>query len=550
VVSANSTGFKLSNTLGGSTIDLTKGLTENGHTFTGNTTFMNLYINSLDYKFAKLSNSNINVTSNSLLNEALSWQTYSLGSVTTLKNVSPGQGYNIAPLVRVIDYKTEGSNKFNMHIVLSNKSGNFSNGEIVDQDNIRRTYIANIIGSNTGFQNFETVTQNTGTVNVYGVLVSSNNTYQQMKMYEFISGTVNSNTTSNNVSGLATYFSSELKSGDNIQFSGCTATYTVGSVISNTTLQLTANAIAASNLQIQKVSPFVNSTISSAFTGSVSSNVTSSRVNGSSTAFLTDIAAGDFIKFSGNTFILQVNNVVSDTEMYLTTNSVSTVANSLFKATKVIYGVQSRRGVFANAVAFANITSKASGTIVDVNTTLQTISIDRRTFDEDFTFGPTAPVVVGLTSGAYANPLWITKTQDVMGNNALITTSSANGSILSLDLLSSGYAYQDGELLTLVSGNNEFTATAYANLINQGISEGYFTSTRGFLNSDKYLHDNDFYQNFSYQIRSGLSLEIYLDTLKRLMHIAGNKVFGTVVKSSVVDSALSAGNSQITVTPP
>ena len=96
-------------------------------------------------------------------------------------------------------------------------------------------------------------------------------------------------------------------------------------------------------------------------------------------------------------------------------------------------------------------------------------------------------------------------------------------------------------------GQNTNFATAYIDMQNQGISEGSFISTRGFLNSDKYIHDNDFYQNYSYQIRTSISLEVYADTLKRLMHIAGTKLFGDVIKYSVVDGALSALESKIIV---
>ena len=82
-------------------------------------------------------------------------------------------------------------------------------------------------------------------------------------------------------------------------------------------------------------------------------------------------------------------------------------------------------------------------------------------------------------------------------------------------------------------------------MINQGTGEGYFKSTRGFLNSDKYIHDGDFYQFFSYQISTDIPLDTYGDTLKKLMHVAGTKLFGNVIKVSNVDVTIKSSGIEI-----
>lgn len=66
-------------------------------------------------------------------------------------------------------------------------------------------------------------------------------------------------------------------------------------------------------------------------------------------------------------------------------------------------------------------------------------------------------------------------------------------------------------------------------------SEGKFLSTDGFLSSDKVLQDGDFYQDFSYVVRVGLSLNFYKDTLLKLAHPAGLKLFGEVFVKDVLD---------------
>ena len=55
----------------------------------------------------------------------------------------------------------------------------------------------------------------------------------------------------------------------------------------------------------------------------------------------------------------------------------------------------------------------------------------------------------------------------------------------------------------------------------------------------KYLGDNDFYQTYSYVIRSGLSINRYRDLVERLVHTSGKKMFGEVELVSQVSVAAS-----------
>jgi len=120
-----------------------------------------------------------------------------------------------------------------------------------------------------------------------------------------------------------------------------------------------------------------------------------------------------------------------------------------------------------------------------------------------------------------------------------------NGSIASISVIDSGYAYEDGEDITITKEGSTFVATGYANLINQGVGEGYFKSTRGFLNSDKYIHDGSFYQAYSYQVRASVALGVYADTLKKLSHVAGTELFGNLIKTSNVDVQITSTGVEI-----
>ena len=59
-----------------------------------------------------------------------------------------------------------------------------------------------------------------------------------------------------------------------------------------------------------------------------------------------------------------------------------------------------------------------------------------------------------------------------------------------------------------------------------GVGKGYWSTTRGFLNSDKYIQDSYFYQDFSYQIKAASTLDKYREILYNTFHTAGTELFG------------------------
>jgi len=290
---------------------------------------------------------------------------------------------------------------------------------------------------------------------------------------------------------------------------------------------------------------FINSTIGSTLSGTVTSNASSPQVNGTSTAFNTELAANDYIKFSGNNLLFQVNSITNSTVLFLKTNGpVLTAGNTVAKASNVAVGLSSGKYFFVNTAIQNTVITASRGSVISTGSGF--INLKRKTFNQSFT-----PLVqiAGTFSGATANVVSVTQiaNSSLMGNNAIISTFAGvvNGSIGTLSVVDSGYAYEDGEDVTLSVDSNDFVATGFANLINQGIGEGYFRSTRGFLNSDKYLHDGRFYQAYSYQVKASVSLNVFGDTLKKLCHVAGTELFGNVLKTSDVDVSITSTGVQI-----
>ena len=166
------------------------------------------------------------------------------------------------------------------------------------------------------------------------------------------------------------------------------------------------------------------------------------------------------------------------------------------------------------------------------STGVGTMSMKRLKFNLPIANGTS---IVGFTTEAAAvvNSFSIATNTDPIGLNAVIdaNTSIANGAIVSAEIVDSGLGYQQDELVTIQpSGDDRFVGVGRVNVERQGVGTGFFRNTQGFLNSDKYIHDSDYYQEFSYEVRTGISLDKYASVLKEVLHVAGTKYFGNVIK--------------------
>jgi len=120
------------------------------------------------------------------------------------------------------------------------------------------------------------------------------------------------------------------------------------------------------------------------------------------------------------------------------------------------------------------------------------------------------------------------------GKNANITGTAAfgSGAIANLVVYDSGVGYTNGSVVTITSStNNSIQAFGTVTSAKHGVGEGFFSDSKGFLNSDKFVHDNYFYQDYSYEVRANLALNKYAGVLRDLWHPAGVERFGrTTVK--------------------
>ena len=139
---------------------------------------------------------------------------------------------------------------------------------------------------------------------------------------------------------------------------------------------------------------------------------------------------------------------------------------------------------------------------------------------------------------------------NLWGNNAIVTGNYAtgNGVISTVSLLTSGFGFNmQGETLEFYNAaNNNLLTTLTLSIGGIGIEEGEWVDSKGHLNSDKYIQDSYYYQEYSYEIQMSKSLDKYIEVLKQLGHPVGNQLFGKAVITSDTTSPLSIVTETVT----
>jgi len=188
-----------------------------------------------------------------------------------------------------------------------------------------------------------------------------------------------------------------------------------------------------------------------------------------------------------------------------------------------------------NAVTYGPTLNNASlSTVLDVALTSQTISVG--------TISQLTGINLGTGYDGYVN-IQVTEPKlagyglpdsngQIIGNNSVITGNVVLGTGLVQNVVvkNSGYGYHTlaEEILFYNSTQSNVTQLTQGtiNLGAVGISEGFWEGTQSFLDSNKYIQDSYYYQEYSYEIKFNKSINKYIDILKELVHPAGNRVFG------------------------
>jgi hypothetical protein len=123
--------------------------------------------------------------------------------------------------------------------------------------------------------------------------------------------------------------------------------------------------------------------------------------------------------------------------------------------------------------------------------------------------------------------------------NAYVTTNG-NGAVTNVTLTYVGSGYTEiprigiqtktgfEAIITVSLVEYNTTSEIIGRVVKTGVGKGrgFWTTTRSFLNSDKYIQDSYYYQDYSYEIKVSETLDKYKNVLYNTFHSAGSEMFG------------------------
>jgi hypothetical protein len=187
--------------------------------------------------------------------------------------------------------------------------------------------------------------------------------------------------------------------------------------------------------------------------------------------------------------------------------------------------------------------STEKGVIISANSSV--LHLKRTRFNTSWT----ASNIIGKSSGAIANFSVGNDAIDLvsrsMGDNAIITGDVvvADGVATAVEIIDSGYGYLNNQSMTLTNDTNQFAITANSVVATEGTGTGFWETTTSHLSDTSKVRDNKYYQEYSYDIQTGVSINRYRDIVKKVLHVAGTELFGTVVKNSVINTNVTTATS-------
>ena len=129
--------------------------------------------------------------------------------------------------------------------------------------------------------------------------------------------------------------------------------------------------------------------------------------------------------------------------------------------------------------------------------------------------------------------------------NTFSNVTIGQGLIQQAEVVTSGLGFKDGEILNFTIGSNAQAVVGTAVANGTGVGVGYVKLDSGVLGEEFFLHDNHFFQQFSYEVLSEFELNKYERILKEVIHTAGYKLFGRPVVESFNNTAISVANSAV-----
>lgn len=128
--------------------------------------------------------------------------------------------------------------------------------------------------------------------------------------------------------------------------------------------------------------------------------------------------------------------------------------------------------------------------------------------------------------------------------NAVIRFRHRNvGKLKSLKIKNTGFNYNYQQVKVDLNGDNNNDIELFFGI--ESNSTGKLLNNNGFLSDVKKLQDSEYYQKFSYVIKSDISPKEYRSLIKRLVHPAGLRFFGEYYMTSNVQAKVKINSEKV-----
>jgi hypothetical protein len=418
--------------------------------------------------------------------DLLRFSTKTIGTISSLWKINPGENYNVKPFITAYEPAVAELDRRDIILDITNMNGpTFTIGETVTQttNSVAVKLFANLYSGNTALKVDEFVFSTDGIETV---------AFGEVYSYNLIASN-NYQIVIKNQSGT---FSNTINT--SILVVNNTNDFNIGDAVT----QGTANGIVLNTNTTHMVLKSVN--------GTFAANSTNASSNGGGTTSITS-------------------------------------ANNNFKSYFVVGDFSNTRFIVANTAADTS-SAVAKGYVRTANTTQ--VKVKRTSLFAEFT--PTvANNLIGAFSGSNASIVSVTEdaSSNASGINAIIdaNVSFNEGAISQVQILDSGFGYENDETITIYSEDFAKSATAKANIDTNGTGTGYYATRDGFLSDAKKIQDGYYYQEYSYQVDSPIPLDKYNVMLKEVLHVAGTVFFGKVVTSTAVNNSIAVVSSDVEI---
>ena len=303
---------------------------------------------------------------------------------------------------------------------------------------------------------------------------------------------------------------------------------------------------------------FVRSTLlSKTQLGTLAYSTTSNTITGTSTTFTTLFSNNDVIFIQANSFsntgeYQVINQVVNNTVITLYGPPSHNASSGTYNLAPSIFP--------SNFALYETIMVRADNTIDGLNANIQASSISGGNIiytavalDSGKGYVDNEPIIaylygfvnnVIITSGGsnykVNDSVIFASTETSSPALGYVSSINGNGSITGVTLTNTGSGYlsipnvriqsNTGSFALLTCTINQYKTTTQveAQIVKNGVGRqrGYWSTTKGFLNADKYIQDSYFYQDFSYQIKVATTLDKFKNILYNTFHPAGSELFG------------------------